>query len=64
MFSRQDEATNSAVSTASPTLLAWSSMKNNQISIVELETKQKLGKFDGVFPRMLNGIVLIFHIHV
>ena len=56
MFSCQDEATNSAVSTASPTLLAWSSMKNNQISIVELETKQKFGKFDGVFPRMLNGI--------
>ncbi len=31
----------------SPTLVAWSSYKNNMISVIDLKTKQKYLTFDG-----------------
>ena len=51
-----------AISSTSPTLLAWSSDFENKIRIVELETKQEFANFNGV--KLNNSSSGIFYIFV
>ena len=44
---------------ATPKLIAWSSILNNKISIVELDTKQEFANFDGVKLNKKDGNLTI-----
>ena len=47
-----------------PKLLAWSSHYENNIEIVELETKQEFANFDGVKLYQMDGIFSTYHIYL
>ena len=47
------------ISPTSPTLLAWSSIQENKISIVDLETKQEFVNFDGIQFKNNKGSFLV-----